>query len=395
MSISLSKRPSWSTRESLSIVVVLWFAVCWFLGRSDGDTDLQRFNERAYPAAENIERVNDRVSRAIDGENHLLGYTGVGTASGYGGPLQVAIAVNAEGVVESLAVVEHRETPTFFDKVVGSGFLGRLLGQGPDDVVLVDGVTGATFTAQAVAESVHRSLSEIAEDELELVVINEPISIDFGLPELVLIGLFGFAVAQRRLLRGKARIWGRWATLLTGLFVLGFLFNRPFVLAHVNMVLLGYWPDWHTHLYWYILIAGLFLFKARRKWNVYCYDFCPFGAAQEILAKLGGAKPHPVRWPTVLLWLQRLLAIAAVSLALLYRNSGFSSFEIFGVFFTLTGSNYQFILLALVLLMSLLLYRPWCRYLCPLHRNTMEGLFDRCRSNLNKLWLLLRTKTVR
>ena len=73
--------------------------------------------------------------------------------------------------------------------------------------------------------------------------------------------------------------------MIVGLVFLGFVFNSQFVLTHINMVLLGYWPDWHTHLFWYILIAGLFLFKARRDWNVYCYDFCPFGAAQDVLAQ--------------------------------------------------------------------------------------------------------------
>ena len=43
-----------------------------------------------------------------------------------------------------------------------------------------------------------------------------------------------------------------------------------------------------------------------------------------------------------------------------------------------------------IVLLSLFLYRPWCRYLCPLHKNTMEGLFDRSRKNAKKLWLSLR-----
>jgi polyferredoxin len=173
---------------------------------------------------------------------------------------------------------------------------------------------------------------------------------------------------------------------LGGLVFVGFLFNAPFVLAQINMVLIGYWPEWQTNLYWYLLILGLLLFKATEEWNVYCYDFCPFGALQEIAAKIGGAKPQKLRWSSFLLWAQRLLTLTAISLALIYRNPGLSSYEVFGTAFALEGSNFQFALLAIILLSSLFLYRPWCRHLCPLHKNATEGLFDNTRRIVRTAW---------
>ena len=387
---------SLSTREVLSSLVVVWFVVCWFIGRGRSGESLDPFFDRSYPTAERFVRVNDEIYRAVDVGGQTLGYVGIGSADGYGGPLQVAVAVTLDGGVDSLAVVEHHDTPTFFRRIVQSDILKSLLGKNyGDSFVLaedIDAVTGATYTCHALAESVQRAVCSVARDELNLNVPAERNGIVFGLAEIVLIALFATAVIQRRYLKGTQRNVARWSTLIVGLVFLGFVFNRPFVLAHINMVLLGYWPKWQTHLYWYILITGLLLFKARRDWNVYCYDFCPFGAVQEVIGRVGGAKPRRVKWPSVLLWLQRGLVIAAVSLALAYRNPGFSSFEIFGTMFKLTGSSYQFALLAIVVLTSLFLYRPWCRYLCPLHKNTMEGLFDRTRKNLKTLWLCLRPK---
>jgi len=136
----------------------------------------------------------------------------------------------------------------------------------------------------------------------------------------------------------------------------------------------------------------LLLFKATEEWNVYCYDFCPFGALQEIAATIGGAKPKKLRWSKVLLWAQRLLTVAAISLALIYRNPGLSSYEIFGTAFALEGSNFQFALLAIILLSSLFLYRPWCRHLCPLHKNATEGLFDNTRRIARTAWQKLTKK---
>ena len=249
--------------------------------------------------------------------------------------------------------------------------LQRLLGKThADQIVLgedVDGVSGATYTVRALTQSVHRAVREVSQDQLKLPVPEDVRKIVFGLPEIVLIALFALGVTQRQIrVKKTLRNVLRWITLIAGLVFLGFMYNNPFVLAHINMVLIGYWPEWKTHLFWYILIFGLLLFKAKDEWNVYCYDFCPFGAAQEVLATIGGAKPRPVRWPTVLLWLQRSLVIIAITLALISRNPGFSSFEIFGTLFDLSGSNFQFALLAIILLASLFIHRPFCRYLCPL-----------------------------
>ena len=384
----------WIKAEIPSILVLIWFVVCWFIGNSRAGLELDEFFELAYSSAERFERINDERFRVVGNDREAIGYVATGTASGYGGPLRVAAAITLRGEIVGLAIVEHRETPAFVGRMRRSQLLNELVRKNFSDAIAldvdVDAVSGATFTSRAVIQSVGQAIHGVARDELKLAVPAEEREIVFGFPEILLIGLFVFAVIQRRLLKGKQRKVARWITMIVGLVFLGFAFNSPFVLTHINMVLLGYWPDWHTHLFWYILIAGLFLFKARRDWNVYCYDFCPFGAAQDVLAQVGGAKPRKVKWPKLLLWSQRGLVILAVSLALIYRNPSFTSFEIFGTMFRLTGSNFQFVLMAIIVLLSLFLYRPWCRYLCPLHKNTMEGLFDRTRKNCKKLWLSLR-----
>lgn len=388
------RQATWSKAEIPSVAVVIWFVVCWFIGNSRAGLELDEFFALAYPSAERFERISDERFRVLSSEGKSLGYVATGTASGYGGPLRVAAAVTLQGELASLAIVEHRETPAFVARMRRSEMLSELVRKKFSDPIAlevdIDAVSGATYTSRAVTQSVSQAIHGVAREELKLTVPPKERKIVFGLPEALLIALFVFAVGQRRLLKGKQRKVARWITMVVGLVFLGFAFNSQFVLTHINMVLLGYWPDWHTHLFWYILIAGLFFFKARRDWNVYCYDFCPFGAAQEVLAQVGGAKPRKVKWPILLLWSQRILVILAVSLALIYRNPSFTSFEIFGTMFRLTGSSFQFVLMAIIVLLSLFLYRPWCRYLCPLHKNTMEGLFDRTRKNVKKLWLSLR-----
>ena len=389
------KKIGWRKEDGIRLAVIAWIVLCWWIGADRATVDLHPFLTAAWPEAQEFEELDGGSYRGLGEGAEVLGYVTTGTASGYGGPLTMAIAMTPDGIVESIAVVEHRETPSFFRTVVDGRFLTQLVGRTvTESIVLgddVDGLSGATYTCLGMTQSVHRAAREIADEFLELEVRPDERRIVFGLPEIVLIALFAIAVGRRRI-KGKLSTVLRWTTLLGGLAFLGFLFNTPFVLAHINIVLIGYWPEWQTHLFWYILIIGLLLFKATEEWNVYCYDFCPFGALQEIAATIGGAKPKKLRWNTVLLWSQRLLTVAAISLALIYRNPGLSSYEVFGTAFALEGSNFQFVLLAIILLSSLFLYRPWCRHLCPLHKNTTEGLFDNTRRIVRTAWQKLRNK---
>jgi uncharacterized protein with FMN-binding domain len=388
------KRRSFNRHDWVRLGILLWFVACWFIGSARGGVDLSPFFELAYPGAE-VVPISDKLHRAETPDGSLLGFVSVGVASGYGGPLAVAVAVDPEGEVSSLSVVRHRETPSFFERVMRAKFLERLVGRNHGDAILlgedVDGISGATYSALGLTQSVHRAVRAVAQGPLDLPVPKTERRIVFGIPELVLIGLFAVGFAQRRIrVRKKLRNRIRWATLLTGLVTLGFLYNSPFVLAQINMVLLGYWPEWHTHLYWYILIIGLLLFKAKDQWNLYCYDFCPFGAAQDVLGLIGGAKSRKVRWNDTLIWAKRWFIAAAISLALIYRNPGFSSYEIFGTMFRLEGSQFQFALLAIIVFASMFYSRPWCQYLCPLHRHGTEGLFDWCRRQVTTTWQKLR-----
>jgi uncharacterized protein with FMN-binding domain len=386
------KPTGWRKQDAIRITVIGWFVLCWIFGAMRAESDVEPFLQRAWPDA-SYQRIDDDTYRVVASDESLLGYATVGTASGYGGPLRVGIAMDTTGIVQSLAVLEHRETPSFFNRVLRDRLLHRLVGKSTDDAIVlgqdIDAVTGATYTSLGLVQSVHRGARKIATDQLQVPVPPDERRIVFGLPEVLLIALFAIGVLQRQL-RGRKKRAMRWVTLLTGLVFLGFVYNAPFVLAHLNMVLVGYWPEWQTHLYWYILILGLLLFKAKREWNVYCYDFCPFGALQEVMGAIGGAKPRRVRWPAVLLWSQRLVTLAAISLALIYRNPGLTSYEIFGTAFRLEGSSFQFALLAIIVLISLFIHRPWCRYLCPLHKNTAEGLFDNTRRIARTTWQKVR-----
>ena len=148
--------------------------------------------------------------------------------------------------------------------------------------------------------------------------------------------------------------------------VLGFGYTTLLTVGNVGAFLLGYWPGWKTHLYWYLLLAIVFVPLMLRGKHFYCGSICPFGAVQECLGALGGAKRRvPHRIHDHLRWLPRVLAWIFVFIVLLSQNPGIQTHEVFGTFFQLTGTTGQFLLMAAVLIAALFITRPWCSYLCP------------------------------
>jgi len=358
------------TSRFLGLVAVVSIVLAWGVGLSLAKSDLMPAVRRAMPEAQRFEQKAGQVYAAYTGEGDLQGYVALGKANGYGGPMTVAVALDPGGEVLKVHIAEHRETPSWIQQVKRSDYLQTLSGKTySDDFVVgrdVDGVTGATMSSKAIAQAALEG-SRRAAQVIGLPVKTPPTpSVEFGIPEIALVFLFAVGyVAHKRGFKHKKTV--RWISMLGGLFVLGFIYNSPLTLAYINKFLIGFWPQWQTHLYWYILLGGiLFVYSVDNK-NPYCQWFCPFGAAQEVMGQIGGARVYsPRQFRTFLEWLKRGLAWLAIILALVYRNPGVSSFEIFGTLFSLTGSNLQFLLLAIVLVASIFIKRPWCSYLCPL-----------------------------
>ncbi|MFC2155524.1 FMN-binding protein [Acidobacteriota bacterium] len=353
----------WERR--LALLTLLLLTMAWIAGTFRAQGELMPYLRQLLPEVGYFEPVNDNLFKAWQDETKTesMGCAAVTTSQGYGGAMRVITAVSNQGVVEDVLVAAHKETSSFFLRVEKRDFMKSLKGKSYNDPFVlngdIDGISGATYTCRALAEAARKGSRSVAKKIVGLTVPPEPVpTVKFGFPEMILIGLFllGY-IGTRRWVKFKKTI--RWATLLIALIFIGFLYNNPLNLVLINKMLLGYWPHWQINLYWYILLAGVFLLLIFEKRNIYCERVCPFGAAQEGLAVIGGGKlkvPDKVsRW---LRRLQRFLAFSAIGIALYLKNPGLTSFEVFGAFFQLVGSNFMFILLAVTLISSLFIKRP-------------------------------------
>lgn len=106
---------------------------------------------------------------------------------GYGGPIRLLVAINHDGTLAGVRVVNHSETPGLGDAIEIErsdwieDFAGRSLGNPPaedwrveKDGGVFDQFTGATITPRAVVAAVRRALIYFEEHRRELFARDEP-----------------------------------------------------------------------------------------------------------------------------------------------------------------------------------------------------------------------------
>ncbi len=359
--------------ESIAaLLTLLSLILAWVIGYQRHQHDVESALTEAFPAATEFGTVSHQIylMESKEGGHSEKRYISIGSGYGYGGPLTAAFVYDVDCRIQSVTVLEHKETVPFFGKLERDGFAESFVGESCLSPFLqgegVDAVSGATLSSNALTTAVRNSSHRIAKEVFGLAPPEEEgFHVKFGLKEASLVILFIVSLLLFGL-RFRFKRHVRWMALFVSILVLGFGCTTLLTVGNVGAFLLGYWPGWRTHLYWYLLLAIVFVPLLLRGKHFYCGSICPFGAVQECLGALGGAKrkvPHRIH--DYLRWLPRVLAWIFVFIALLSQNPGIQTHEVFGTFFQLTGTTGQFLLMAAVLIAALFITRPWCAYLCP------------------------------
>jgi len=309
---------------------------------------------------------------AADAPGVLRGYVFstsrlAGGISGYGGPMTLAVFVDGEGVLENFKIVRSDETPAYLS------FLGKWM-EGlsgarlfdPDPFSEVDAVSGATMTSGAVLNGLEVSGRIFAERVLgmEVAAGGEPVlesrfaSRDF----LVLAALFAAAVA----LRFWPGVWRRRVLLATSLLVAGFVLNLQYSTQQAASLLSFRLPGGGLSgaFFLVLVLPVLVAFFG----NVYCGNICPFGALQEFLGDL-----RPRRFatdPRKEIWrfgraVKYVLLFLLVVLFAGTRDSSVLRADVLITVFGAARDAFVLVIAGVLLILSVVFRRFWCRNLCP------------------------------
>lgn len=356
----------------LAIISLVLIIIAGVLGIRHEALEVNNFLDGIIPKGHRAESIGgDRFALYADNKQTPNYYLINESAPGYGGKMLVSILVDTSGTIRDMKVAKHRETPSFLKKTEKKGLVKAIIGKSYDDPFIIgediDVVTGATLTSETIIFCAQAGSNKIARDQLNLEVSAlETATLEIGVSEFSLIALFMLAlIGVYKKTKYKKTI--RWITMLGGLFILGFWFSVPLTLSKINTFLLGYFPDWHTQMYWYLLIGGFLLSIMVTGKNIYCTWICPLGGLQDCFGLVGSAKTRfSKKFNRTMRWVQRGVALLAILLALYFRNPVKLNYEIFGVALSLTGAFYLFIMTGLFLLASIFIKRPYCAYLCPI-----------------------------
>ncbi|MFO8109703.1 MAG: RnfABCDGE type electron transport complex subunit G [Thermoplasmata archaeon] len=128
-----------------------------------------------FPDMDNFEYNEDiEIYTIYDKEQEIIGYAFETQADGYGGEIELLVALEktdmTEGniMVKGISVLSHGETPGLGAKIEESTFLNQFKGTNIDDIRLaaaggeIDAISGATVSSKAVVSTVHESVLEKA-----------------------------------------------------------------------------------------------------------------------------------------------------------------------------------------------------------------------------------------
>jgi len=351
-----------------------WFAVIILaatliftqVAQKSAAENAEEYYRQMVPAAASFKNIDDKVAKAIDEDGKVIAYVGVDQNMGYGGPVLVGTSIAPDGSLNSVVVLQHKETPAYMEDVIDAGYFQQYANKSVVDPLEldqdIDRVSGATLSSRAIAKSVQSVAHLVATKELKMTATGASSSIKVGIPEIVIALLFvGALFLSIRHRMAKYRL----LLLAFSAASMGFWLNRPLTIAHIAGLFQGYFPDINTNLLWYIVVIGAVVPALVTGKNIYCAYVCPFCALQET-AHLISRKSLPLGDNMIVLRrFKDIILFFVLFLAFLFQNPSIPSFEPFGTVFSLSGSSIYWYLLAVVLLSSFFFRRFWCVAFCP------------------------------
>ncbi len=333
-----------------------------------------------FPGAAEFER-EDGLYSALGDDGSRLGFFAYGPPerygiTGYAGRVPVLIGMDSDRRITEVRMLPNRETPSYAS-MVSEGLAGSWTGLTPREAMTkeVDALTGATQTSEALITGVRKTMRSVFDDPYADVIF-ESGSLFKVISDALVVGVLALGLLYFFSSYSSRKI----SFILKCLCVL-----IPGVLA-ASLLSLAIFEGWlrgniSLQRHWLLIAValpalGIPLLRGR---NFYCYNFCPYGAAQDLIGRINKKKLRPGKKLNMALGgIRKLLLAGALFMVVLDIGPGVNLIEPFAAFRWQFAHTFTRVLAAAFLVLAVWIPRPWCR-ICP-----TGGLIDGLKGKRTK-----------
>ena len=151
-------------------LATLAFTTCSHYQPTEKDlpvTTLEELQE-AFPKADYVELTETAAYAVKDKAGKVIGTVLLSSPysddiKGFNGPTPLQIAMDKQGRIIEVRVLDNDETPNFLNRVINAGFLESWNGLTANEALNkeVDAVSGATYSSNGIQKSLKARLQEI------------------------------------------------------------------------------------------------------------------------------------------------------------------------------------------------------------------------------------------
>ncbi len=315
------------------------------------------------PKTETKKNVDNDTLRTLPDGSTVINTKALGDdIQGYAGKVPLEITVK-DGKVLSVKALDNAETPDFFEQA--STLLARWNGKTLEEAqaMKVDAVSGATFSSKAIIANMQRGL-QYAQGRQALASAKDGMASGLDCSAKNIAGLVVVLMAAILPLFVKNRKY-RLCQLVLNVVVLGFWCGA--FLSYSS--LLGYMAhgiDVLAVVIPAVMLLTAFVYPLFGKKAYYCTHVCPFGSLQQVAGKCVKYKVRMSQKALRRLDLFRQILWAVLMLCIWSGVwADWTDYEPFSAFIFLSASWVVIALAAVFVLLSLVVTRPYCRFVCP------------------------------
>lgn len=300
---------------------------------------------------------------------------------GWGGAFNLAVSVGEDGRIRRARVLSHRETPAYVRDL--GEFLARFEGRDLAELLAapgggIDAMTGATVTSRAMGDAVVLAGRGVATDVLGLELPGAAAGppwwtdlLDARLAYVLLALVGGLWIHRRAGARTRLLFLG-------GVVVGGYGLDVQLSAPWLQSLARGEFPAWSASPALWLLTFGVLAIGVFQG-PVYCAHGCPFGAAQELVGRLGQrfglARVAPAQARIRARAIKYVVLACVLMTPLLAGPARAVAWDPLAAWMAQAPARLGLVLAGVAGVASLVWFRPWCRFLCPV--GAFLNLFNR------------------